>query len=107
MGERGLVVEQGLIPGGYGGINARLQVSQVAPRTDDPPADLLEDPGTVRIAGRLGLDKTRLEALVRQTPVTQKDYPLASATLAPLALPPQCRHAGKSLDCQDRSPDTS
>ena len=64
MGELGLVVEPGIIPGSYGGIDSRLQVSQVAQLTDDPPADLLEDPGNVRIAGWLGLDKTRFEALV-------------------------------------------
>ena len=64
MGEFGLIVEQGIIPGGYGGIDSRLQVSQVAQLTDHPPADLLEDPGNVRIAGRLDLDETRLEALV-------------------------------------------
>ena len=51
--------EQGIIPGGYGGIDSRLQVSQVTQLTDDPPADLLEDPGNVRIAGRLDRDKTR------------------------------------------------
>ena len=33
-------------------------------RADDPPTDLLEDLGNVRIAGRLDLDKARLEALV-------------------------------------------
>ena len=31
-------------------------------RADDPPTDLLEDLGNVRIAGRLALDKARLEA---------------------------------------------
>ena len=33
-------------------------------RADDPPTDLLEDRGNVRIAGRLDLEKARLEALV-------------------------------------------
>src|SRR5713101_863014 len=62
--ELGLVVEQGIITCGHGGVDSRLQVSQPTQRADDPPTDLLEDLGNVRIAGRLDLDKARLEALV-------------------------------------------
>src|SRR5882724_3525555 len=62
--ERGFVAAQGIIPGGYGCIDSRLQVSQPTQRADDPPTDLLEDLGNVRIAGRHALDKARLAALV-------------------------------------------
>jgi len=63
-GERGFFAAQGIIPGGSSCIDFRLQVSQPTQRTDDPPTDLLEDRGNVRIAGRLALDKARLAALV-------------------------------------------
>jgi hypothetical protein len=62
--ELGLVVEQGIIACTHGVVDARLQVSQPPQRADDPPTDLLEDRGNVRIAGRLDLDKARLAALV-------------------------------------------
>ena len=60
--ELGLVVAQGIIACGHSGGAARLQVAPVTERTDDPPTDLLEDRGNVRIAGRLALEKARLEA---------------------------------------------
>jgi hypothetical protein len=62
--ELGLVVAQGIIACSHGGVDARLQVSPLTERADDPPTDLLENLGNVRIAGRLDLDKARLEALV-------------------------------------------
>ena len=61
-GEGGLVDHERIIPRGHGGVAARLQVSQVAQRTDDAPADRLHHLGNVRIAGRLALDKARFEA---------------------------------------------
>ncbi len=62
--ERGLVVEQEIIACGHSGVDPRLQVPQVAQRADDPPTDLLEYRGNVRIVGRLDRDKARREALV-------------------------------------------
>jgi hypothetical protein len=60
--EGGLIVPERIIARGDGGGAVRLQVSQRAQRADDALADLLEDLGNVRIAGRLALDKARLEA---------------------------------------------
>src|SRR5262249_830925 len=48
--------------GRHRGIDARFQVSQAAQCTDDAPADRLHHRSNVRIAGRLALDKARLEA---------------------------------------------
>ena len=56
------IVEQRIIPGGHGGINSRLQISQPTQRANDPPADLLDHVGDVGIGWRLDLDKARLEA---------------------------------------------
>ena len=61
-GEGGLVDHKRIISCSHGGIAARLQVSQVAQLTDDAPADCLHHLGNVGIAGRLALDKARLEA---------------------------------------------
>jgi hypothetical protein len=62
--ELGRVVEQGIIACDHGGVDACLQVSQPTQHTDDPPTDLLEDRGNVRIAGRFALEKARRAALV-------------------------------------------
>jgi hypothetical protein len=62
--ERRLVVKQGIIACGHGGVDARLQVSQPTQRADDPPTDLLEDCSNFRIAGRLALEEAWLAALV-------------------------------------------
>src|SRR5215510_16499089 len=59
--ELGLVGAQGIIACGHG-VDARLQVSPLTERADDPPTDLLEDLGNVRIARWLALDKARLAA---------------------------------------------
>ena len=50
--------------GGFGArqLRAALDSPPCTERADDPPTDLLEDLGNVRIAGRLALDKARLEA---------------------------------------------
>src|SRR5436309_7382009 len=63
-GELGFVVAQRIIPGGHGGIQARLQISEPTQLTDDPVTDLLEDRGNVGITGRLALEKARRAALV-------------------------------------------
>ena len=63
-GELGLVAEEGVIACGHDVVDARLQVSQLAQRANDPPTDLLEHCRNVSIAGRLALDEARLEALV-------------------------------------------
>jgi hypothetical protein len=64
-GEIQFVVEQRIIPSGHSCVNARLQVSQMAQLTDDPPADFLDDVGHVGIAGQLAIDKAGRETLVR------------------------------------------
>jgi len=64
--ELGLVVEQRIIACGHSFVDACLQVSPLAQRADDPPADLLEHLGNVSIAGRLDLDKARLGVLVKR-----------------------------------------
>src|SRR5262249_24147061 len=56
-GERGCVVAQRIIPGGHGGLHARLQISEPTQRTDDAMADFLQHVGHVGIAGRLALEK--------------------------------------------------
>src|SRR5215831_17493309 len=50
-------IAQGVIPGGHGGLHARLQVAQPTQRTDDPVTDLLEDRGDVDIARWLAREK--------------------------------------------------
>ena len=62
-GEGGLVVKERIIPRGYGVVEAHLQVSQVAQRVDDSPADRLHHRSDIGIGGRLALDKSRLEPL--------------------------------------------
>jgi hypothetical protein len=60
--EHGLVVEEEIIACGHGVVDACRQGSQPTQCADDPPTDLPEDLGNVRIAGRLALDKPGLEA---------------------------------------------
>src|SRR5712692_8927796 len=93
--ELGLVVEQGIIACGHSGVDSRLQVPQVAPRADDPPTDLLEYRGNVRIAGRLDLDKARREALVGAIKVgsLKKNY---------MEMEVQIHGAAESLDKRHR-----
>jgi hypothetical protein len=62
-GELRRIVAQGIISRGHGGIDACLQVSQVAQCTDDPPTDLLDHGGDVSGGRWLDLDKSRLETL--------------------------------------------
>jgi hypothetical protein len=50
------------MPGGRGLFDSRLQVTQPTQRADNPPTDLLEDLGNVRIVGRLDLHKAWLAA---------------------------------------------
>src|SRR6516162_11288133 len=50
-------VAQGIIPGGHGGLHARLQISAPTQLTEDAVTELLEDRGNVRIAGRFDCDK--------------------------------------------------
>src|SRR5438128_7502532 len=61
-GELWCGVAQGIIPGGHGGIHARLQIAEPTQLTDDAVTDLLEDRGNVRIAGRFDFDKAGLAA---------------------------------------------
>jgi hypothetical protein len=63
-GEFGLVIAQGVIACGRSSVDARLQVSQVAQRADDSPADLLDHLSDIGIGGRLDFDKAWLEVLV-------------------------------------------
>ena len=60
----GGVIAQGIIIGGHRRVEASLQVSQLAELAHDPMADRRDDRGDIGIGGRLGFDKTRLEALV-------------------------------------------
>src|SRR5437899_8927725 len=57
-------VAQGSIPGGHGGLHARLQVSQVAQLTNDPPTDLLEHGGDVGVGRGLAREKAWRAPLV-------------------------------------------
>jgi hypothetical protein len=59
-GERGLVVEERIIPPYHGIIDARLQVSQVAQRADDLPTALLDHRGHVGAVGGSPLTKRDL-----------------------------------------------
>ncbi|MDH3602695.1 MAG: hypothetical protein OEU26_24040 [Candidatus Tectomicrobia bacterium] len=62
-GEFGLFVHQRIIAGGHRGIDAGLQVAQLAQCANHPLADLVDDLGNVSIAGGIDLDKLRLETL--------------------------------------------
>src|SRR6516225_12446915 len=55
-------VTQGIIPGGHGGLHARLQIAEPTQLTDDAVTELLEDRGNVRIARRFDCDKAGLAA---------------------------------------------
>jgi hypothetical protein len=63
-GEFGRVITQGGIACGRSRGRARLQVSQPTPHADDPPADLLDHGGDVRVGRWLTLHKTWLKVLV-------------------------------------------
>jgi hypothetical protein len=63
------LVEQGIITCGHGGVDARLQVSQVAQCADDPPTDRRDRVCDVGIGGRLALDKARLATLGEAIPI--------------------------------------
>jgi hypothetical protein len=56
------MVEQGVIPGGHGGVHPCLQIPQPTQRTDDPPTDFLDHGGDVGVGRRLTLDKAGLAA---------------------------------------------
>ena len=47
------------------GYLSAFAIPQMAERADNAPADLVDHPGNVGIAGRRDLDKARREALVR------------------------------------------
>ena len=56
-GELRCGVAQGIIPGGHGGLDARLQIAQPAERADDPPTDLLDHGGDVGVGRGLAREK--------------------------------------------------
>src|SRR5262249_52582079 len=62
--ERGLIVEEGIIPRCHGVLDPRFEVSYPPQCADDPPTDLLDHRGNVGIGGWLALDKARLQPLV-------------------------------------------
>ncbi len=91
-GEGGLVVHERIIPRGHGGVDARLQVSEVAQRADDPPADRLDYRGNIGITGRLALEKARREALVgpiKIDPLKEDSSPCAGRCRWPVPRPPR------------------
>ena len=69
MGERRLVVAEGIIPRSHGVIDAHLQVSQMAERVHDPPTHLLDHVGDIRVGRGLDREKPWFETLLGATQI--------------------------------------
>jgi hypothetical protein len=82
VSEGGLIVYERIIPRGYSGGAARLQVSQGAQLADDVPADRLDrvscsagaDRSNISIGGRPALDKTGLAPLVSAIEIDTSEH---------------------------------
>src|SRR5262249_30479032 len=89
-------VAQGVIPGGHGGLQARLQVAQGAQLTDNPSTDLLDHVGDVGIGRWLACEKAGFATCVGALKVD----PLQEDAMA---MKVHIERAAKALEKRDRA----
>ena len=72
LGQRGRVISQGGIACRHTGVEARLQLSELAKLAHDLMADLLDHGGDVGVGRWLAFDKAQCEALITPRVGTQR-----------------------------------